>query len=131
MAPTPHENPETTAMRHLRDVSAQPEDAEDHHEYRRGQADLGGATGALSGDGSGDEGHRGAGRPADQDGIATQERGDGRSQDRREEAKLRGQAHQLRQRQPVGERDQRGDGAAQCVPCQVVPAIALKSARPR
>ena len=41
-----------------------------------------------------------------------------------------GKPHHPRQGQAVGERNQRGDGAAHCVSCQVVPAIAF-GARPR
>ncbi len=117
-------------MRHSGDVSAKAKDAEHHHKNSRRQANLGGAADTLSLDGRGDEGNRSTGRPADQDGVAAQERRDRRGQDRREQAKLRRQAHQLRHCQAVGERDQRGDGPPRSVPRKAAPAVTVTPSSP-
>ena len=116
-------------MRNLGHIPSQPEHAEDHHEDRSGQTDLGGAADSLSAHGRRDERHGGAGRPADQDGIATQKRRDRCRHDRGEQAELGRQAHQPGEGQAVRERDQGGDEAARGVARQSTPAVVASSWR--
>ena len=119
-------------VRHLGDVPAQPEHAEDHQEdgrrpgrpsprrrspgYRT--APVMNGTVALA-------------VPPIRTGLRPSSAVIGRRQDRGEQAQLGRQAHQPRQRQAVGQRDQGGDGAAGRVARQPAPAVAAARWRRR
>ena len=124
IAPTPHEKPETTACGTLATYRPSRSTQKIIMKTDAARQTLAAPPIPWAAHGGRDERHGGAGRAADQDGIAAQERRDRRGQDRGEQAQLGRQSHQPRQGQSVGERDQGGDRAAQCVARQVVPAVA-------
>ena len=130
IAPTPHENPETTACGTFATYRPSRSTQKIIMKTDAARQTLAAPPTPLSAHGRRDERHGGAGRPADQHGVATQERRDRRGQDRREQAELGRQAHQPRQGQAVGKRDQGGDEAPRGVARQVAPAVAVSLVAP-
>ena len=128
MAPTPHEKPETTACGTLATWRPSRSTQKIIMKTDAARQTLAAPPMPWACNRGRDERNGGAGRAADQDRVAAQQRGDRRGQDRREQPQLRRQAHQPRQGQAVGQRDQGGDRAAHCVSRQLVPAIALRCA---
>ena len=123
IAPTPHEKPETTACGTLATYRPSRSTQKIIMKTDAARQTLAAPPTPSSRTAAGDERHGGAGRAADQDGVAAQQRGDRRGQDRREQAEFGRQAHQLGQGQAVGQRDQGGDRAARGVSGQAAPAI--------